>query len=201
MAIYTPDHFRGDQQAALELVANYPFATLVTVIDHEEPQISYVPLVLEDKALWGHLAKANPHWRRFAQGRTYALFHGPHAYVSPSWYSDPTANVPTWNYAVVHFSGAPEILNQAGVRKVVKQLVARFDPDGGTTDPARVEKLLDGIVGFRLPILRAETKFKMSQNKAEGERAGIIAGLRASGRAPDIEVADWMERHESSRRG
>lgn len=196
MAIYTPDAFSGDKQTAMELVEQYPFATLVTVIDHEEPQISYLPLMVEDKALWGHMAKSNPHWRRFAQGRTYALFHGPHAYVSPSWYPVPEENVPTWNYAVVHFSGAPEILNQAGVRRVVKQLVAKFDPEGGVTRTEKIEQLLEGIVGFRLPIVRAETKFKMSQNKSEAERAGLIAGLRATGRAPEAEVAEWMEQHE-----
>ena len=200
MAIYTPDGFRGDQKSAMELVADYPFATLMTVIDHEEPQITYLPLSLEDKALWGHMAKSNPHWRRFAQGRTMALFHGPHAYVSPSWYSVPADNVPTWNYAVVHFSGPPEILNQAGTRRVVKQLVTRFDPDGGVTGAEKIEKLLDGIVGFRIPIMRAETKFKMSQNKPEADRAGVIAGLRANGQAAEAAVADWMERHGTAPR-
>lgn len=200
MSIYTPDYFHGDPEAALELVASHPFATLVTTIDHEEPQVTYLPLLLEDNALWGHLARSNPHWRHFAQGRTHALFHGPHAYVSPSWYPDPANNVPTWNYAAVHFSGVPEILDEAGLRRVVRQLVARFEPDGAATSAAKVETLLGGIVGFRMPIQRTEAKFKMSQNKGGAERAGIIAGLRASGRGPEAEVAGWMERHEPARR-
>lgn len=198
MAIYTPDYFRGDQKAAMELVASHPFATLMTVIDHEEPQLTYLPLQVEDKALWGHMAKSNPHWRRFAQGRTYAMFHGPHAYISPSWYPSPAENVPTWNYAVVHFSGSPEILNQAGTLRVVKQLVSRFEPDGGATSAEKVEKLLGGIVGFRMPILRVEAKFKMSQNKPEAERAALIGGLRSRGQAAESAVADWMEQHGSA---
>lgn len=200
MSIYTPDYFRGEQQAAMQLVADHPFAMLMTVMDREEPQITYLPLLMDDKSLWGHMAKSNPHWRRFAQGRTYAMFHGPHAYVSPSWYPDPAENVPTWNYAVVHFSGPPEILNQAGTRRVVKQLVARFEPDGGATRAEKIEKLLDGIVGFRMPILRAEAKFKMSQNKPEADRAALISGLRSRGLAAENAVADWMEQHGSAPR-
>lgn len=197
MTLYTPEYFSGDKDVAVQLIKDYPFATLITGMEGQEPQISYLPLLLEENALWGHLAKANPHWRRFAQGRTYALFHGPHAYVSPDWYERPADNVPTWNYAVVHVQGPPEILNEAGARQVLKRLVARFDPNSAHPSPEKLERLLAGIVAFRLPLMRAETKFKMNQNKTEADRAGVIAGLRTTGRADEKAVADWMEQHGS----
>ena len=195
MALYTPEHFGGDEPAALQIIQDYPFATLVTSLDGQEPQFTYLPMFMEEGALWGHVAKPNPHWRRFAQGRTYALFQGPHAFVSPGWYAKPSGNVPTWNYAAVHVHGQPEILNEAGARHVVKQLTARFDQGKQFTDPEKVESLLKGIVAFRIPIIWAKSKFKMSQNKSEADRAGVIAGLRATGRPEDRAVADWMEKH------
>ena len=106
MSIYQPAAFAVPRDAALQLIHDFPFATLVTP-GEGEPHISHLPLLYHSHPsqrdlLIGHMARANPHWKSFGGGLTLALFHGPHAYVSPSWYLDPAAAVPTWNYAVVH---------------------------------------------------------------------------------------------------
>jgi transcriptional regulator len=198
MAIYTPREFAGrDDAAALQLIRDFPFATLITSVPGAEPRISYVPLLHEDGALLGHLARANPHWQAFAQGSTVALFHGPHAFVSPAWYERPQDNVPTWNYAVVHAHGQPELADAAHTRAHLERLFARFSP--GTvlpTTPEKVERLLGALVPFRMPIARLEAKFKMNQNKTPADRAGVIRGLRASGFAEAAATADWMQAHE-----
>ena len=199
MAIYTPDHFVSrDQPAALKLIHDHPFATLITSVPGEELQITYIPMLYEDGALFGHVARPNPHWQKFGKGSTVALFHGPHAFVSPRWYEKPEDNVPTWNYAVVHVHGCPELLEVSRKRPHLEQLFARMS-DGDTlpTDPAKVERLLGGIVAFRMPVARFEIKFKMNQNKSAADRAGVIQGLRASGFAGSIATADWMQAHES----
>jgi transcriptional regulator len=191
--MYIPSHFKGDQATARQLIKAHPFATLVTSIAGAEPLITYLPMLLEDDALLGHIARANPHWQRFADGYTVALFHGPHAYVSPHWYEKPTEQVPTWNYAVVHVHGRPQ-LQEGDPRPHLERLAAHFENGRPLpTKPQKVERLVGGIVAFRMPIERIEAKFKMNQNKSAADRAGVIRGLREAG---ETATADWMETHE-----
>src|SRR5712691_11912961 len=88
VSIYTPRAFAADDGAAVtHLISDYPFATLMTPGD-PEPYVSHVPLEYhaerEPKGIvLGHMARANPHWRHFGAGPSIAIFHGPHAYVSP----------------------------------------------------------------------------------------------------------------------
>lgn len=195
MSIYIPRHFVGDEATARQLIADYPFALLVT--GGAGVHITHLPLLLDDAgtALIGHVARPNPHWQAFGQGATVAVFQGPHAFVSRGWYRDPADNVPTWNYAAVHVTGRPVELDPAGTRAAVERLSARFEEPGL---PPVLEKkmggLLKGIFAFRLPIERLEVKLKMSQNKPP-EIAGVIAGLKAAGRHDELATAQWMETH------
>ncbi|WP_428311307.1 FMN-binding negative transcriptional regulator [Hydrocarboniphaga sp.] len=196
MSLYAPAHFaQSDRAAAEALIAAHPFATLITALDGAEPQISHLPLLLEGDALIGHLAKANPHWQRFEQGTTIAstiaIFHGPHAYVSPRWYAEPERNVPTWNYATVHVSGQPQLLDRDAARSSLLKLTQAFDPQW-QADEATLQRLLPGIVAFRMPVARVETKFKMSQNKTADDQRGVIAGLLAADDRDAASVAQWM---------
>ena len=124
------------------------FATLISP-DPIDPHITHLPLLLERArgdfgTLLGHMARANPHWRRLeAQPGVLAVFHGPHAYVSPSWYAA-HPSVPTWNYAVVHVHGNARLMHeQPGSRG------ARAPP-GGTLRRAAAAALAHGPSG-RLP--------------------------------------------------
>ncbi|WP_043114164.1 FMN-binding negative transcriptional regulator [Solimonas soli] len=194
MSLYTPRHFEGERAAALRLIDAHPFATLITTLDGAEALVSHLPLLRQGEALHGHMARANPHWRAFAAGRTLAVFHGPHAYVSPRWYEEPAQHVPTWNYASVHVAGRPQTLDDAGAQATLATLTAHFDPAFRATDE-NVARLLPAIVAFRLPIERLEAKFKMSQNRSAGDRAGVAAALAAQASADARAVAEWMRRH------
>lgn len=194
MATYIPRHFASDdREAALALIRDYPFATLVTAAGGE-PQVTHLPLFVEGDALIGHFARPNPHARLIAAGTTVAVFHGPHAYVSPRWYEEPALHVPTWNFAAVHVHGRTELLDEAETRAAVLDLTRRYEEGRWAPLPEKVDKLIAGVVGFRMPIERIEAKFKMNQNRTAGDRAGVIANLRASGRADDRAVAEWMTR-------
>ncbi|NGY06651.1 FMN-binding negative transcriptional regulator [Solimonas terrae] len=196
MSLYTPPSFAGgDRAAALRLIADRPFATLVTGVDGEEPHITHLPLLHDGEQLSGHMARANPHWRCFERGQTVAIFHGPHAYVSPRWYETPAGHVPTWNYAVVHVAGRPVLLEAEDARRTIGELSARFDPDF-TAGARRLDQLLPSIVAFRMPIARLDAKFKMNQNRSSADRDGVIAALAASAVESDREVADWMRHHD-----
>lgn len=195
MSLYTPRHFAARNDAdALDIIRSCPFATLITAVDGVEPQVTHVPLLLEEGFLWGHVAKPNPQWQAFAQGRTLAVFHGPHQYISPRWYDKPKENVPTWNYAVVHVHGQPEILDVSGARRVVERLTAHYENGQWAAQPQKLERLLGGIVAFRMPLARVEAKFKMNQNRTAADRSGVIATLTATGAAEDAAVADWVRR-------
>lgn len=193
MSLYAPAHFaQADRADAVALIAAHPFATLITAVDGAEPQVSHLPLLVEGDALVGHLAKANPHWQRFEHGSTIAIFHGPHAYVSPRWYAQPERNVPTWNYATVHVSGRPQLLDRAAAQSSLAKLTRAFDPHW-QADEATLLRLLPGIVAFRLPIARIEAKFKMSQNKTPADRSGVVDGLLAAADRGAHDVALWMK--------
>jgi transcriptional regulator len=194
LSIYIPRHFVGDEATARRLIAYFPFAILVTG-GAAGVHVTHLPLLLDDAgaALVGHVARPNPHWQAFADGHTVAIFQGPHAFVSRGWYRDPADNVPTWNYTTVHVSGRPRICDEAATRAAVERVSARFEDPAL---PAVLEKkmggLLRGIVAFELPLETLEVKFKMSQNKP-AEVAGVLAGLKATGRPDELATARWME--------
>lgn len=195
MSLYTPRHFaaRNDDEA-LRLIHENPFATLITTADGAEPYITHVPILLEDGALVGHMARSNPHWKAFAKGRTVAIFHGPHAYISPRWYAEPEANVPTWNYAVAHVHGRPQMLEDAGVPEHIGRVTEHFERGAWVAAPENVQRLAPGVVGFRMVIERIDAKVKMSQNRTAADRAGVIDALQVTGRSEDAGVAEWIQR-------
>lgn len=198
MAIYTPKHFSsGEEQSALALIRTHPFATLISSPASGEALISHIPLLYENSTLFGHFAKPNPQWRVIDTSRTVAIFHGPHAYIDPAWYTQPADNVPTWNYAVVHVHGCPRLLDEREKRSHLAQLAVCFG-NGGLfpTDPAKIDQLAGGIVAFCMPITRMDVKLKMSQNKSPADRIGVIAGLKSTGQPGDAAVANWMMAHE-----
>lgn len=203
MSLYVPRQFAAESDAdVLALIRDYPFATLITSVAGAEPHLSHLPLLLEaDGSLTGHMARANPHWQAFASGHTVAIFHGPHAYISPRWYVEPAREVPTWNYGVVHVHGQPELIADAGAKlALVDRTSALFEPD---IEPwtrqirgARLDALIQAIVAFHIAPTRVEAKFKMNQNKTAADRAQVAAQLQASGHPDLAAMADWMKRHE-----
>src|SRR5215831_13625971 len=131
MSVYIPRPFAlREQQQVARLIAEHPFATLVT-LGEAEPQVSHLPLQFDPASgqhgtLLGHMARANPHWQHFSSGPSLAIFHGPHAYVSPSWYAEPATAVPTWNYCVVHVHGAAEIMDdEREKRALLDEMIRR----------------------------------------------------------------------------
>jgi transcriptional regulator len=204
--MYIPAPFRIEDPALLlPLVERYSFATLVTVEDGT-PFATHLPLLLRrgPDRLVGHMARANPQWRGLTQQReVLALFQGPHAYVSPSWYAS-TPNVPTWNYAAVHAYGEARLLEDpAEVLALLQDTVQKYEAGFERPWPLEaagdyVERLRSGIVAFELHLTRLEGKFKLSQNKREADHAGIVAALEASGDPLERELARLMRTHGHS---
>ncbi len=206
MSIYTPRHFEmSDRAAVARLMHDHPFATLITPVA-PEPMISHVPLLLiagcePHGTLIGHMARANPHWRSASGVESIAVFHGPHAYVSPAWYDVPSQAVPTWNYAVVHASGTLDVIEDAvETRRVLEALVHRFeanraDPWQFAMPERQRDALVGAIVAFRIRIRRLTGKFKLSQNRDENDRERVTRAFEDAADAESIAVARWMREY------
>src|ERR1700722_10846620 len=194
--MYVPPLHKEDRIDVLhDAIRGTGLATLVT-LTQDGLIASHVPMLLDaDPApygtLVGHLARPNPQ-ARGAIGEALAIFQGPEAYVTPSWYETKRATgkvVPTWNYVTIHAYGTVEFFNDPErLRDVVTRLTDRQEepraaPWAVTDAPADfIDVMLKGIVGFTLPISRLEGKWKMSQNRPAEDRAGVVAGLQSDGR-------------------
>lgn len=207
--MYTPPAFREDDPAVLRAIMREArLATLVTATA-EGLVATPLPLFLDPDegelgTIYGHLARANRQWTLVPAGEALAIFSGPDAYVSPSFYPSKQEHgkvVPTWNYAAVHVYGPVEFFEEeARLRDAVTRLTdlyehPRSDPWAVTDAPERfVDAQLRGIVGVRLPIARIEGKRKMSQNRPAADREGVVAGLGASESEADRRVAEMVSR-------
>ncbi len=204
--MYIPKLFEVTDLATLhEFIETHSFATLVTAAG-ERPIATRVPLLLERSrgrqgTLLGHVARANPQWRSFdGEQQCLAMFDGPHAYVSPSWYANAPA-VPTWNYAAVHVYGIPRAIHDAEqLARLVDRMVAAYE--AGMTEPwpgilpAEFKaSMLKAIVGFAIEIDRIEGKFKLGQNRPLEDRLGTVAQLEASSDPAARELAALTRRH------
>ena len=201
--MYTPDNFRvSDLQTMQADMERWNFATLITPDAEGELQVTHLPLLLRRDAgrlgtLAGHMAKANAHWQAFNAGReTLAIFHGPHAYISPRWYHTDQA-VPTWNYVVVHAFGRPRLVQETeSMQAHLMQLIRHQEGTGPESwGPEKLSQetfasLLQAIVCFEMPILRIEGKAKLGQNRSPDDIEGLIRGLRAADGATNYELAE-----------
>jgi len=154
-----------------------------------------LPFILDDGegamgTLYGHVAKANPQWKERPEGEALAVFMGPDAYVTPSWYEGKSRDgkvVPTWNYVAVHAYGPVEFFEDADrLLDVVTRLTDRHEASRDRpwsvddAPPDFIRAQLRGIVGVRMPIARLDAKRKMSQNRKPEDRAGVAEGLSGS---------------------
>lgn len=201
--MYVP-HFNTMGEPELhQLVAAVGSAELVTVGADGYPAATLLPVIWDDERLVFHLARANPHWRSIEPGApALAVVTGPQAYVSPAWYPSKEEHgrvVPTWNYTAVHFTGRVEVHeDEAWLRTAVTALTQlhegkREQPWSVDDAPARyLQKQLGAIVGIELTIETIEGKAKLSQNRSDADRAGVVEGLRREGGTREQEVADLM---------
>jgi transcriptional regulator len=186
------------------LVDSVGSAQLVTVGADGYPLATLLPVIWDDSRLVMHMARANQHWKAIADGApALAVVTGPEAYVSPAWYASKAEHgrvVPTWNYSAVQFTGRVRVHQESDwLREAVTRLTdlheGRRDAPWAVADaPATyVEKQLRAIVGIELEIRTVEGKAKLSQNRSEEDRAGVVAGLLSEGGGREHQVAQEME--------
>ncbi len=203
--MYIPPQFeQPDVEVMHELIRKRPLATLVT-LGANGINANHIPLHLAEMpepfgVLRGHIARANPLWHDLASDvETLAIFHGPDAYISPSWYAtkqEAGKVVPTWNYEVVHAYGSLRVIDdavwvRAQLEALTQQNEAAFPKPWAVSDAPEdfTEKLLGAVVGIEMVITRLTGKWKVSQNQPPQNRRSVIQGLNVSGQSEAVAMA------------
>lgn len=205
--MYIPPSFaERDLPTLLAFMEAHPLATLVSNSASDGLLATHLPLLVDRPAgpmgtLFGHVARANPHWRAMSAGAIEALviFTGPDAYITPEWYATKRETgrvVPTWNYVAVHAYGTLRLHEDAQFLQAhlhaltTRHEASRSQPWQVTDAPAAyIEQQLKAIVGIEMRIDRLEGKWKMSQNRPGVDIDGVIQGLNASADPQDRRVA------------
>jgi transcriptional regulator len=205
--VYLPPPFTEKRpEVLLEHIERYDFGLLVSQ-GSAGLVASHIPFLIERDGeqlhLHGHLARPNPQVGDLARaGEVLAIFHGPHAYISPNWYAT-GPSVPTWNYVDVHAYGRVQLVEDA---EWLRRFLARLSERHEARNPAAwrmqdlpeayVETMLKGIVGLDITVTRLEGKYKLSQNRPAADRPGVIAALEAQADPESHAVARLMRDRE-----
>ena len=200
--MYIPEFNRvRDHATTLAFVQANPFAILISASE-SGPFATHIPILAREAddrmVLHGHMAKANPHCGLLQNAQeSLVIFHGPHAYISPSLYES-RESVPTWNYAAVHVYGQTRVQTEPEpLMEEVREIINAFDPAYFTQWTSLSDKfrygMLKHIVGFELTATRVEAKFKISQNRTKRDQTAIIASLAHSPDSAAAEIAKLMQ--------
>lgn len=201
--MYRPQSFAVDDRDRLhDFIESHSFAALVS-LDGSDPTANHLPLLLDrDRGpagtLIGHLAAANPQAREADGQKVLAIFQGPHAYVSPTWYEEQNV-VPTWNYVAVHATGIlRRITDPSQKLEIVRRYVDFYEAGRpnpwsiGDADFEFVENLLPAIDGFEIEIESMEGKWKLNQNHTPARRERVIRALKEHGGEHERQIAELM---------
>jgi transcriptional regulator len=205
--VYLPPAFTEKRlEVLIEDIERYAFGLLVTH-GAEGLVASHIPFLIEREGeqlhLHSHLARPNPQVGDLARaGEVLAIFHGPHAYISPSWYVT-GPSVPTWNYLDVHAYGTVQLVEDAEwLRRFLVRLSERHEARNPVAwrmqelPEAYIETMLKGIIGLDIAVTRLEGKYKLSQNRPAADRPSVIAALEAQSDPESHAVARLMRDRE-----
>ncbi|MFE5320902.1 FMN-binding negative transcriptional regulator [Paenibacillus sp. NPDC056579] len=200
--MYIPSHFEiTDVSVAYKIIKENSFATLFSQHDGT-PFATHLPLLLDNNHmhLVGHFARPNPQWKDIRNQSVLAVFHGPHCYISPSWYETNKA-VPTWNYVTVHVYGEVELVdNEDELMASLNDMVLKYEaPDSSYSlrdiDPGFLSGLNKGVQGFKLKINRIEGKAKLSQNHSIQRQELVIQQLEKIQNTDEQRISSLMKQN------
>jgi transcriptional regulator len=201
--MYLPKYYEVNDRAKLfDFMKSNSFAILFSHTG-EEPMASHLPFIIdetgEEKGLiLGHMAKANRQWRYADGQQVMVVFHGPHTYVSPTWYQEEDA-VPTWNYTAVHATGTFKATEEPAV---MEDMVARLTAQHEASQPQPwqmdfstdyASQMMKRVVAFQIGITSIQGKWKLNQNQSDARRERVAAKLGSSEHEGDLQVAKLMD--------
>ncbi|WP_209125638.1 FMN-binding negative transcriptional regulator [Alkalihalobacillus sp. BA299] len=198
--MYIPSHFKITDEAMIyDIMKEHSFATLFS--EHNGmPFATHLPLILnkENTYLYGHFARPNPHWKDIKKQTVLAVFHGPHCYISPSWYETNQA-VPTWNYVTVHVYGEVELLEDENeLMGSLQEMVWKYETPDSSYRLQDVEAeflagMNKGVQGFKIKINKIEGKAKLSQNHSLQRQELVINQLDQFSNTDEQQISSFMK--------
>lgn len=198
--MYIPKYFKiTDEKMAHDVIKEHSFATLFSQ-HNGMPFATHLPLILnkENSYLYGHFARPNPQWQDIKNQTVLAIFHGPHCYISPSWYETNKA-VPTWNYVTVHVYGEVELLEDDNeLLGSLHDMVLKYETPESTyrledVDAEFLAGMNKGVQGFKIKINRIEGKVKLSQNHSLQRQELVINQLEQKANTDEQQIAKLMK--------
>ena len=201
--MYIPPYYKNEDLAEVKgFIKANSFGILVNEVKGK-PWATHIPMELETingtDYLVGHIAKANPQWKSFSKNKVLCIFHGPHAYVSSSWYKE--EEVPTWDYIAVHVYGDLQILSEKETMESLHRLVERYEqqsekPISLHDMSPKTLRQVKGVVGFKIAITEIQATYKLSQTRPEDHNS-IIEHLKNRD-VTSAEIARHIEKHNNN---
>jgi transcriptional regulator len=198
--MYIPNDFKvTDESVTYGIINEHSFATLFSQ-QNGRPVATHLPLLLnkENTYLYGHFARPNPQWKEIENQTVLAVFHGPHCYISPSWYETNQA-VPTWNYVSVHVYGEVELIKDENeLIDSLHEMVSKYEaPDSSyrlqDVDPKFLAGMSKGVQGFKIKINQIEGKAKLSQNHSLQRQERVINHLQQIPNTDEQRISSLMK--------
>ena len=197
-----------DEARIVEFIRQHPFAAIVS-LDGGRPIATHIPIEITKNSdghfmLEGHVARANPQWKTLEEtDEVLTIISGAHAYISPRWYDEPHSTVPTWSYMIVHVYGKPHLITDAAelgehLVKMVERYEHETSYDLTRVPAATMEKLTNGVVGFKILVSRFEAAFKLNQSRNRQSYESIISELEKQPDDNSRTIAEAMKERRSS---
>lgn len=199
--MYIPKYYQmNDFEKIKDFMIKNNFITIVTN-NESIPIATHLPINIEDKGdalfITGHFAKANKQWQTIdGNENVLIIFHGPHAYISSTWYEK--EDVPTWDYQSIHAYGQGNLLSEDELIEDLSNLLNRYERDrinGSTWDnmTEKTKRQIKGIVGFKVKVEKIDAAYKLSQNRSELDKENIIKNLYEHGDSVDKKLASEIK--------
>ncbi|MCR6111416.1 FMN-binding negative transcriptional regulator [Bacillus sp. A301a_S52] len=198
--MYIPSQFKmADKKVIYDIMEEHSFATVFSR-HNGMPFATHLPLILDEENtyLYGHFARPNSQWKDIENQTVLAVFHGPHCYISPSWYETNQA-VPTWNYVAVHVYGEVQLLeDEKELTDYLQKMVWKYEnPDSSYNlkdmDPKLLVSMNKGVQGFKIKITNLEGKAKLSQNHSLQRQERVINQLDQFSTTDEQQISSLMK--------
>ena len=197
---HNPHHFVDDPGIVRRLIRENPWGILVSG-HHCRLVASHYPVLLDEDcdelAVFTHVGRPDDELHDFGEHEIMLIVQGVHGYISPSWYAPGATRAPTWNFAVAHCYGIPQVLDEDTNLRTLARLVEHFERQ--VEEPMLLDlewgaPVARGTVGIRLVITHWQCKVKMSQDKDPETQRRVIHALRAPGAYHNPRLASEMQR-------
>ncbi|WP_191601524.1 FMN-binding negative transcriptional regulator [Marinomonas algicola] len=199
--MYIPTQFQvTDLDEIHRFIEDYGFGMILS----DSLTGTHLPFILDKNegefgTLYGHFARANPHWKVLAEKTALIVFQGPHAYISPTWYQS-TPNVPTWNYTAVHAYGNVTVLPETDVVEVMEKTVKYYEPavwrDQSVMPDSYREKLQKAIVVCKITLTKLEAQYKLGQHKKANDQQGVASSLSQQTDVDPMSLYQFMQKKQ-----